>query len=106
VVARGWEREYLVGAGDDVGELAVLLRLAFDHGFDDARVVGAQVDEAVPDASLTNALDSMWMRAWRPVAVTSQMASKKAKDAVYILQWRNQYSGSMSLRLLWMLTSL
>ena len=48
---------YLVGAGDDLGELALLFVLPFDHGFDDAGVVGAKVHEAVGDACFPDGLE-------------------------------------------------
>jgi hypothetical protein len=34
---------YLIRTGDDLGELTLVLILAFDNGFDDTGVVGAQV---------------------------------------------------------------
>jgi hypothetical protein len=38
---------HLIGAGDDPGELALLLALTLHHGFDDTGMVGAQIDEAM-----------------------------------------------------------
>lgn len=50
-------RTHLVGACDDAGKLALLLALALDHGLYDARMVRAQIDEAMGDASLPNGLE-------------------------------------------------
>lgn len=41
---------YLVWTCYNLGKLAFLLILAFNNGFDDARVVAAQVDEDIADA--------------------------------------------------------
>jgi hypothetical protein len=38
---------YLIRTGDDLGELALVLILALDNGFDDAGVVGAQVHKGM-----------------------------------------------------------
>ena len=38
---------YLVGTGDDLGEIALLLILTLDDGFDDGRMVAAEVHEDV-----------------------------------------------------------
>ena len=43
---------HLVRTGDDFRKLALLLLLALDHGFQDAGMVRAKVDEAVGDAGL------------------------------------------------------
>lgn len=43
---------YLIWASNDPRKLALFLILAFDDCFNDARMVGAQVDEAVRDSSL------------------------------------------------------
>src|SRR5690242_16959352 len=53
-VLGGW---YLVGTRDDAWELPLLLPLALDHGLDDARVVGPEVDEAVRHAGLPDGLE-------------------------------------------------
>ena len=50
-VGRGWTK-YLVGAGDDGGERALLLPRPFDHGLNDAGVVRSQIDKTVGDAGV------------------------------------------------------
>jgi len=47
----------LVWACDDSRKVLVTLLLSFSHGLEDARVVRAQVDEAVSDASLPKGLE-------------------------------------------------
>ena len=48
---------YLVRTCDDLGELALLLILAFDDGFDDGGMVGPKVDKDVTDAVLPERLE-------------------------------------------------
>lgn len=48
---------YLIGASDNLGKLGALLVLALDNGFDDAGVIGAEVDEAMGDAGLPEGLE-------------------------------------------------
>lgn len=48
---------YLVRTCHNLGELALLLVLALDNGLDDGGMVGAQVDEDVPDAGLPESLE-------------------------------------------------
>lgn len=43
---------YLIRTRDDLWKLAILFVLAVDHCFDDRRVVGAKVHEAMRDARL------------------------------------------------------
>lgn len=47
----------LVGARDDLGELALLLVLALYNGLDDGGVVGPEVDEDVTNAILPEGLE-------------------------------------------------
>ena len=44
------ERDHFVRTCDHGGELSLFLELAFADGFDNRRVVGAEVDKAVADA--------------------------------------------------------
>lgn len=44
----------LIGAGNDAWELVLLLPLAFQHGLENRRVVGSQIDEDMGDAALIN----------------------------------------------------
>lgn len=77
---------YLVRTGDDARELAFLLILTFDDSLDDGRVVGAQIDEAVGDSSLASiSVDHFSRIIEENLGLTSQIASKKANDAVYNL---------------------
>ena len=48
---------YLIRTGDDFGELALVFVLALDDGFDDAGMVGPQVDEDMADACLPQGLE-------------------------------------------------
>jgi hypothetical protein len=48
---------YLVRTCYDLGKFALLLVLALDNGLDDGGMVGAQVDEDVPNASLPQSLE-------------------------------------------------
>jgi hypothetical protein len=48
---------YLVRTCHDLRKFALLLVLALDNGLDDGGMVGAQVDEDVPDASLPKGLE-------------------------------------------------
>jgi hypothetical protein len=48
---------YLVWTSHDFGELALLLILAFDNGFNDGGMVGAEVDEDMSDACLPDGLE-------------------------------------------------
>lgn len=43
---------YLIGAGDDRGELVPFFFLAFHHGFEDGGMVGSQIDKDMADAAL------------------------------------------------------
>ena len=45
-------RAHLIWTGDDFRELSFLLILPLDYGFDDGRVVGAEIDEDVSNAGL------------------------------------------------------
>jgi hypothetical protein len=47
---------YLIGTCDDLGKLALLLILALHYGFDDGRVIAAEVDEDVGDAIFPQSL--------------------------------------------------
>jgi hypothetical protein len=47
----------LIGAGNDLGELALLFILAFDDGFNDTGVVGSQIHKAVRDAGFPDSLE-------------------------------------------------
>jgi hypothetical protein len=49
--------QYLIGASDDAWKPVLLLAGAFDHGFDDTRVVGTQVHKAMADASGPESLE-------------------------------------------------
>lgn len=51
---------YLIRTRDDLGKLSFLLVLPFDHRFDDRRVVGAKVYEAMSDASLEDRMSEGW----------------------------------------------
>lgn len=53
----GGERAYLVETGDYARELISLLSLTPDHGFDEAGVVGAQIDKAVRDAGIPDGFE-------------------------------------------------
>jgi hypothetical protein len=47
----------LVRTGDDLGELALLLILALDDGFDDGGMVRSEIDEDVADAIFPEGLE-------------------------------------------------
>lgn len=90
VPVRHGHRHHFVGTCEDAWELAFFLLLAFDDGFDDAGVVGTEVDEAVGYAGLCfrwSRLVVGWVllgegKGWGKGVRTSQRASKKAKEAV------------------------
>jgi hypothetical protein len=48
---------YLIWTGDDLRELAFLLILTFDDGFDDGGMVGAQVRKDMCDACFPDSLE-------------------------------------------------
>jgi len=77
---------YLIRTRDDLWKLSFLLILPFDHCFNDRRVVGAKVYEAMGNASLADRMSECWST--RPeltrTILTSHIASKKANDAVYL----------------------
>jgi len=78
---------YLVRTCYDAGQFEVLL-LSFDNGFDDGRVVAAQVDEAVCYTGLLILVSSRSGRRRLEDCITSHNASKKADEAVYTLGGR------------------
>ena len=84
---------YLVRTRDDPGKLPFLLILPFHDGFYDGRMVRSEVDETMSDAGLGGlaVLPGVELRGER---LTSHIASKKAKDAVYTL--RDWVSGSVA----------
>ena len=45
-------RTHLVGTSDNPRELSLLFVLALNHGFNDAGMIGSEVDETVGDAGL------------------------------------------------------
>lgn len=57
VAVRHGEGDHFVGTCYDAGECVFLLDLAFRDGFDDAGVVGAEVDEDVSDAEFYQAFE-------------------------------------------------
>jgi hypothetical protein len=57
IVASSSTGAYLIRTGDDLGELALLLNLAFDNGFNDGRVVAPKVHKDVGDAILPQCLE-------------------------------------------------
>lgn len=65
---------YLIGTGDDSGELVLVLVLAFGYCFHDRGVVGAQVHEDVGDAGL------------RRRSVTSRLQGGGLTDLPYRLE--------------------
>lgn len=56
-LVRETSEPYLIWTSDDLRELAFLLILTFDDGFNDGGMVGAQVHKDVCDACLPDGLE-------------------------------------------------
>ncbi len=63
------ERTYFVRTGDYAREFVSVFALAFDHGLDEAGVVGDQIDKAVSNAGIPDGLEKGARRCVHGVAV-------------------------------------
>lgn len=93
------ERTYFVGTGDYAGEFVSVFALTFDHGLDEAGVVGAQIDKAVSNAGIPEGLEKGARRCVHVVAVSA----KKAKRTLKSKQNSNLRTGTLSIRQLYIL---
>lgn len=77
---------YLIGAGNDPGEVSLLLILTFDNGFHDAGVVRTQVDcnkgQRTPSSPFNFVLPRPIHAPKQWVIPASHNDSKKANEAV------------------------
>ena len=76
---------HLVGTGDDGGKLPLLLPLSLHHRLQDAGMVGSEIDEAMCDTGLGDVMVNWYVCVTNfETRPTSHIASKNAKDAVYL----------------------
>lgn len=75
---------YLVWTSDKGRKVAFSFILPLDHSLNNGRMVGSEIDKDMSDASLWHRSVSLARGRALDASLTSQIASKKAVEAVYL----------------------